>query len=74
MRSTRTSNGKSTGIGNRKNGNKYLAWAYVEAANIAKRHYPIVDRYYRKEARANESGSGDQGDQQVNWRGLRITY
>jgi len=48
VRSTRTSNGKSTGIGNRKNGNKYLSWAYVEAANFAKRYYPIVNRYYQK--------------------------
>jgi transposase len=48
VRSARTSNGKSKGEGNRKNGNKYLSWAYVEAANAAKRYYPSVDRYYRK--------------------------
>jgi transposase len=33
--STRISNGKSKGEGNRKNGNKYLSWPYVEAANLA---------------------------------------
>jgi len=56
VRSIRTSNGKSTGTGNRKNGNKYLAWAYVEAANIAKRYYPIVDRYYQKKlAQTNQA-------------------
>jgi transposase len=31
-----TSNGKKKGEGNMKNGNKYLAWAFVEAANIAR--------------------------------------
>jgi transposase len=48
VRSSRTSNGKKKGEGNSKNGNKYLSWAYVEAANIAKRYYPAIDRYYQK--------------------------
>ena len=48
VRSTRSSNGKSKGEGNRKNGNAYLSWAYVEAANIARRYYPVIDRYYQK--------------------------
>lgn len=48
--STRISNGKSKGEGNRKNGNKYLSWAYVEAANYAIRLYPYVRRYYQKKA------------------------
>jgi len=48
VKSTRLSNGKSKGEGNRKNGNRYLSWAYVEAANIAKRYYPIINRYYQK--------------------------
>jgi len=38
---------KSKGEGNRKNGNRYLSWAYTEAANIAKRYYPVVNRYYQ---------------------------
>jgi transposase len=46
--STRISNGKSKGEGNRKNGNKYLSWAYVEAANFAVRGYPYVRSYYQK--------------------------
>ncbi len=54
VRSTRISNGKRKGEGNRKNGNKYLAWAYVEAAHFAIRDYPEVNRYYqRKVAGAN---------------------
>ena len=34
------SNGKRKGSGNTKNGNKYLAWAFVEAANFAIRFVP----------------------------------
>jgi transposase len=52
--SERISNGKLKGRGNRKNGNKYLAWAYVEAANFAVRFSPLIKRYYqRKRARSN---------------------
>jgi transposase len=52
--SKRISNGKIKGEGNRKNGNKYLSWAYVEAAHFAIRDYPYVRRYYqRKMAKTN---------------------
>jgi transposase len=48
------SNGKVKGKGNRKNGNKYLAWAYVEAANFARRYSPEARVYYeRKKAKTN---------------------
>lgn len=48
------SNEKSKGKGNTKNGNKYLSWAYVEAAHIAKRSYaPIKCYYQRKDAKTN---------------------
>ncbi len=48
------SNGKRKGKGNTKNGNKYLAWAYVEAANFAVRYNPQIKRFYqRKRARSN---------------------
>ena len=40
VQSNRFSNSKSKGKGNRKNGNKYLSWAYVEAANLALWNYP----------------------------------
>ncbi len=42
------SNGKAKGKGNSKNGNKYLSWAYVEAANHALWNYDYVERYYKK--------------------------
>jgi len=52
--SNRLSNGKKKGENNRKNGNKYLSWAYVEAAHFAIRHSPKALRFYqRKMARAN---------------------
>ena len=48
------SNGKRKGRGNTKNGNKYLAWAYIEAANFAVRYNPRIKRYYqRKSAHTN---------------------
>ena len=50
VESIRASNEKKTGEGNRKNGNKHLSWAYVEAANIAKRCSPAIKRYYQKKA------------------------
>ena len=50
VRSIRTSNDKKTGEGNRKNGNKYLSWAYIEAAHMAKRYCPSLRKYYEKKA------------------------
>jgi transposase len=46
--SQRISNGKQKGRGNTKNGNKYLAWAYIEAANFAVRYNPQIKRYYQR--------------------------
>ncbi len=52
--SQHTSNGKKKGEGNTRNGNKYLAWAFVEAANFALRFCPEAKRFYeRKKARTN---------------------
>jgi transposase len=44
----RYSNGKKKSNTNRKNGNKYLAWAFVEAANFAIRYNDTVKRYYQR--------------------------
>jgi transposase len=46
--SERLSNGKRKGRGNTKNGNKYLAWAYIEAANFAVRYNAAIKRYYQR--------------------------
>lgn len=52
--SARLSNGKKKGEGNRRNGNKYLAWAFIEAAHVARRSCPEAKRFYeRKKARTN---------------------
>ena len=48
VKSERLSDGKKKGENNRKNGNKYLAWAYVEAANFAIRHCPKAQRFYQR--------------------------
>lgn len=47
------SDGKKKGENNRKNGNKYLAWAYVEAAHFAQRYSPRAQAWFAsKTARA----------------------
>ena len=52
--SKRLSNGKKKGENNKKNGNKYLSWAYVEAAHFAKRYIPKAQRFYQQKlAKAN---------------------
>jgi transposase len=43
-----TSNGKWKGSGNTKNGNRYLAWAYSEASDYARRFYPEPRTYYQR--------------------------
>ena len=53
--SRRESNGKRKGEGNKKNGNKYLGWAYIEAANFAIRHNEKAQQFYqRKKAKTNQ--------------------
>lgn len=46
----RFSNGKKKGTGNRKCGNRYLAWAWIEAANFAIRFEPAIQRWYQRNA------------------------
>lgn len=48
--SERLSNGKRKGKGNTKNGNKYLAWAFVEAANFSVCFDAQIKRYYQRKA------------------------
>ena len=53
--STRLSNGKQKGKGNAKNGNRYLSWAFVEAANFAIRYNDTIKAFYqRKQAKTNK--------------------
>jgi transposase len=47
----KVSNGKSKGKGNSKNGNRYLAMAFIEAAHYAAIWEPSIKRYYRRKCR-----------------------
>lgn len=49
-----TSNEKAKGKGNKKNGNKYLAWAFSEAAEMARRYDEACRSWYnRKKQKTN---------------------
>ncbi len=51
VRSERLSNGKKKGENNRKCGNAYLAWAFLEAAHFAVRYLPAARRFYERKSR-----------------------
>jgi transposase len=52
--SVRSSNKKRKGSANKKNGNKYLAWAYLEAAHKLKRYCPQAKTFHeRKKIKTN---------------------
>lgn len=42
------SNGKLKGRGNKRNGNRYLAWAFMEAAHYAAIWSPEIKRFYQQ--------------------------
>jgi len=46
-----TSNGKAKGKGNKKNGNKYLAWAFSEAAEFARRYHQEARAYFNRKTK-----------------------
>lgn len=46
VQSVRTSNEKTKGHGNAKSGNKYLSWAFSEAAHFAVRYEPRAKGFY----------------------------
>ena len=48
VKSVKISNEKKKGENNRKCGNKYLAWAYVEAANFAIRYDPKIHMWHQR--------------------------
>lgn len=56
VNSTKTSNNKKKGKGNKKNGNKYLAWAFGEAAVCAKQYSQEAKNFFlKKEKKVNSS-------------------
>lgn len=54
VKSVRISNNKQKGKGNSKSGNKYLSWAFSEAAHFAVRYDERAKRFYnRKKSKTN---------------------
>ncbi|MGJ7512608.1 IS110 family transposase, partial [Variovorax sp. GT1P44] len=53
--SRRESNGKKKGEGNAKCGNKFLAWAFIEAAHFAVRFDATIKRWYQKKCASSLS-------------------
>jgi transposase len=54
VKAERLSNGKKKGAGNAKAGNKYLSWAFSEAAHFCVRYEPAAKRFYeRKRQKTN---------------------
>ena len=54
VESKKTSNGKKKGENNKKNGNRYLGWAYVEAANHAIRCCPKAQKFFQRKMAKSE--------------------
>jgi hypothetical protein len=53
---TKISHGKRKGQGNGKNGHPYLSWAYMEAAQHARRFQPKAQRFYQRQlAKSNKN-------------------
>lgn len=50
-----SSNGKTKGRGNAKNGNKYLAWAFSEAAELARRFDPQARAFYNRKRQKTQT-------------------
>lgn len=48
VNSQKMSNGKCKGSSNRKNGNRYLAWAFIEAAHLSAIWSPEIKRFYQR--------------------------
>jgi transposase len=68
----RSSNDKKKGNGNRKNGNKYLSWAYAEAAELARRFDSEARAYYDwKRRRTNDRSHIVR--LRKSWQGRHIT-
>jgi transposase len=56
VKSQKLSDKKKKGEGNRKNGNRYLSWAYVEAANFALRYSPRAKAFHQRKCAKTKNG------------------
>jgi len=52
VKAKRLSNGKCKGDNNQKCGNRFLGWAYVEAAQFCRRYSPFARQFYDRKAGA----------------------
>src|SRR5207249_824250 len=68
------SNGKRKGSGNTKNGNKYLAWAFVEAANFAIRFNSRIKSFYPEKEIQKPRDCGYQSSGAQALPGLLLHY
>jgi transposase len=70
--SAQLTNEKKKGEKNRKSGNKYLCWAFVEAANFAKRWCPYAKAYYQHKFK--ETGNNVLSTKALASKLARATY
>jgi len=54
VKSLRSSNNKKKGENNRKNGNRYLCWAYIEAANFIRRYCPEAKAWHQRKCKRSK--------------------
>lgn len=66
--STRTSNGKKKGSGNAKAGNKYLSWAFSEAAHFAVRFEPLAHNGFMSAKKLKQMASLPSGLSLASWQ------
>lgn len=55
VKSERSSNNRKKGENNRRNGNPYLAWAFIEAASFAPRFYPAIQSWYDRKKKKSHT-------------------
>jgi transposase len=55
VKARRETNGKSKGQNNRKNGNRYLCWAFIEAANFMRRYCPEAKAWYQRKLQRSKA-------------------
>jgi len=73
VKSERLSNSKKKGENNRKNGNKYLAWAFIEAANFAV-DTTIKLKHFIKKRNRKPMALLPLKQLPINWQELVTTY
>lgn len=55
VQSRRESNGKKKGENNRRNGNSFLSWAFIEVARFARRYEPCIQAWFDRKKRQSNS-------------------